>query len=225
MPMQTRRLRAFAFAAGLACLFVSAWASADPPSRVARLGYTSGAVSFSPAGENDWVEATINRPLTTGDRLWADAGARAELQVGGAMLRMSAGTSVAVLESRRQHRPAAVDAGHVEPARAPARARPDHRDRHAQSRLHRAPTRRVPDRRGCRRQCYGHLRAQGPGRRLWRRALRTSSTRASRIASRAPACATTSCSPSPDTTSSIAGRWIATAATTHRSPRAMFRRT
>ena len=97
MQMQTRRLRAFAFAAGLACLVVSAWASADPPSRVARLGYTSGAVSFSPAGENDWVLAAVNRPLTTGDRLWADAGARAELQVGGAMLRMSAGTSVAVL--------------------------------------------------------------------------------------------------------------------------------
>jgi hypothetical protein len=57
----------------------------------------SGAVSFSPAGENDWVQATINRPLTTGDRLWADAGARAEIQVGGAMIRMNAGTAVSVL--------------------------------------------------------------------------------------------------------------------------------
>ena len=51
----------------------------------------TGAVSFSPAGENDWVQAPINRPLTTGDRLWADAGARAEIQVGGAMIRMNAG--------------------------------------------------------------------------------------------------------------------------------------
>ena len=57
----------------------------------------TGAVSFSPAGENDWVQATINRPLTTGDRLWADAGARAEIQVGGAMIRMNAGTGVSVL--------------------------------------------------------------------------------------------------------------------------------
>ena len=47
---------------------------ADPPSRVARLGYITGAVSFSPAGENDWVQAALNRPLTTGDRLWVDAG-------------------------------------------------------------------------------------------------------------------------------------------------------
>jgi len=97
MQMQPLRLRAFAFVAGVAVLAFSGWASADPPSRVARLGYMTGAVSFSPAGENDWVQATINRPLTTGDRLWADAGARAEIQVGGATIRMNAGTGVSVL--------------------------------------------------------------------------------------------------------------------------------
>src|SRR6185436_307151 len=70
---------------------------ADPPSRVARLGYMAGPVSLSPAGENDWVQATINRPLTTGDRLWADAGARAEIQVGGAMIRMHPGTALSIL--------------------------------------------------------------------------------------------------------------------------------
>jgi hypothetical protein len=57
----------------------------------------SGTVSFSPAGEDDWVQATVNRPLTTGDRLWADAGARTEIQIGGAMVRMNAGTSVSIL--------------------------------------------------------------------------------------------------------------------------------
>jgi hypothetical protein len=40
---------------------------ADPPSRVARLAYLRGAVSFVPAGENDWVEAQLNRPLFSGD--------------------------------------------------------------------------------------------------------------------------------------------------------------
>jgi hypothetical protein len=97
MQMQALRFRVFAFVAGAIVLAFSGWASADPPSRVARLGYMTGAVSFSPAGENDWVQATINRPLTTGDRLWADAGGRAEIQVGGAMIRMSAGTSVSIL--------------------------------------------------------------------------------------------------------------------------------
>jgi len=97
MHMQPLRLRLFAFVAGVAVLAFSGWASADPPSRVARLGYTAGAVGFSPAGEDDWVEATVNRPLTTGDRLWTDARARAEIQVGGAMIRMSADSGVTIL--------------------------------------------------------------------------------------------------------------------------------
>ena len=97
MQMQPLRLPVLAFVAGIAVLAFSGSASADPPSRVARLGYMTGAVSFSPAGESDWTQATINRPLTTGDRLWADAGARAEIQVGGAMIHMNAGTGVSVL--------------------------------------------------------------------------------------------------------------------------------
>ena len=97
MPTSAFRLRVFAFVAGIAVSVVCAAASADPPSRVARLGYTSGAVSLSPAGENDWVLATINRPLVNGDRLWADAGARAELQDGGALIRLNSNTGVSVL--------------------------------------------------------------------------------------------------------------------------------
>ena len=91
--------RALAFVVGLTIIAFSPWAAADPPSRVARLGYMAGAVSFSPAGENDWVRATLNRPLGPGDRLWTDTDgrARAEIQVGGAMIRMAGGTSLAVL--------------------------------------------------------------------------------------------------------------------------------
>ncbi len=97
MQIQSLRLRTVALVAGVAALACSGWAGADPPSRVARLGYMTGAVSFSPAGEDEWVRAMNNRPLTSGDRLWADAGARAELQVGGAMIRIGAGTGVSVL--------------------------------------------------------------------------------------------------------------------------------
>jgi hypothetical protein len=97
MQMQTLRLRSFAIATCAAILAFSGIANADPPSRVARLGYMTGEVSFSPAGENDWARAAINRPLTTGDRLWADRGSRAEMQVGGAMIRMNAGTGVSIL--------------------------------------------------------------------------------------------------------------------------------
>jgi hypothetical protein len=97
MQMQALRLRTLAFAAGIAVLGFSGWASADPPSRVARLGYVTGAVSFSPGGEDDWVRATINRPLTTGDRLWADRSARAEIQIGGAVIRLNGATGVSIL--------------------------------------------------------------------------------------------------------------------------------
>ena len=97
MKTQLRRFHAIAVGAGLAILAFSGLAFADPPSRVARIGYMTGAVSFSPAGEEDWLQATINRPLTTGDRVWADAGSRAEIQVGGATLRMSATTEVSIL--------------------------------------------------------------------------------------------------------------------------------
>lgn len=90
-------LRALAYVAGIAMLAIGTLASADPPSRVARLGYISGAVSFSPAGENDWVHAVINRPLTNGDRLWSAARARAEIQIGGVVVRMGADTGLSIL--------------------------------------------------------------------------------------------------------------------------------
>ncbi len=97
MQTQALRLRAITYITGLAALAFSGWAGADPPSRVARLGYVAGAVSFSPAGENDWVQAMINWPLGPGDRLWTDVDARAEIQVGGAMIRMNSATGTAVL--------------------------------------------------------------------------------------------------------------------------------
>jgi hypothetical protein len=57
-------------------LIASGAALADPPSRVARLAYAEGAVSFSPAGDGEWVRAIVNRPLVTGDRLWSDSDGR-----------------------------------------------------------------------------------------------------------------------------------------------------
>ena len=69
----------------------------DPPSRVARMNYTEGSVSFQPGGEGDWVTAVVNRPLTTGDNLWTDQGARAELHVGSTAIRLAPETSLTFL--------------------------------------------------------------------------------------------------------------------------------
>ena len=69
----------------------------DPPERVARLSFLRGAVSFQPAGESDWVPAAINRPMTTGDKLWADMDSRAELHIGSAAIRLDGNTGFSFL--------------------------------------------------------------------------------------------------------------------------------
>jgi hypothetical protein len=69
----------------------------DPPSRVARLSQVDGSVSFEPAGTDDWVTAVVNRPMTTGDKLWADQDSRAELHLGSASIRLGANTGFSFL--------------------------------------------------------------------------------------------------------------------------------
>ena len=66
----------------------------DPPARAARLDYVSGQVSIQPSGVDDWVAASINRPMTSSDKIWTDRESRAEVQLGGAALRMNEQTSV-----------------------------------------------------------------------------------------------------------------------------------
>jgi hypothetical protein len=75
---------------------------ADPPSRVARLNFIQGSVSFQPAGTSDWLDANPNRPLTTGDQLWADQDSRGELNLGGSVLRISGQTAVSFLNLNDQ---------------------------------------------------------------------------------------------------------------------------
>ena len=70
----------------------------DPPSRVARLDYMDGSVSFQPGGENEWVTAVLNRPLVTGDNLWADEDSRAEVHIGSTALRLGPKTGITLLE-------------------------------------------------------------------------------------------------------------------------------
>ena len=69
----------------------------DPPTRAARLSYTGGSVSFAPAGSDEWVNAVVNRPMTTGDKLWADQGGRAELRVDSYAIRLGEQTGFSFL--------------------------------------------------------------------------------------------------------------------------------
>jgi hypothetical protein len=61
---------------------------ADPPSRVGRISVMQGNVSFQPATVNDFSAAEVNYPLTTGDRLYTDSGALAEIQIGNLTARL-----------------------------------------------------------------------------------------------------------------------------------------
>ena len=222
MQLQSLRLPKLALVAGLAALAFSGWALADPPSRVARLGDMTGAVSFSPAGESDWVQAMVNRPLTNGDRLWSDAGARAEIQVGGAMIRMSAGTGVSVLNLDDQITQLQLSQGtlnvrvrRLDPNQVFEVDTPNLAFTLRQPGEYRIDV--DPDgsattivvRRG-----QGEVYGEGA-------AYVIDSRQPYRFA--APACATTSCSTRRASTNSTAGRPIATAAMTIRYPHATSR--
>jgi hypothetical protein len=84
-------------AASLFTFSSPARADDDPPGRVARLNYIQGSISFQPGGETDWVQANPNRPLTTGDNLWADKNSRGELHIGSSSIRIASETGITFL--------------------------------------------------------------------------------------------------------------------------------
>jgi hypothetical protein len=79
-------------------------ASMDPPGRVARLNLAEGPVSFAsgdvqgnPQGDSGWMAAVLNRPMTSGDRLWTGPRARSELHIGSTAVRLGEQTSLDLL--------------------------------------------------------------------------------------------------------------------------------
>src|SRR6201994_4679633 len=69
----------------------------DPPSRVARISFLDGTVSFQPGGQGEWGSAAQNRPVTVGDKLWTDQSSRAELQIGAASIHIGSMTALSFL--------------------------------------------------------------------------------------------------------------------------------
>src|SRR5579863_9943233 len=65
----------------------------DPPSRVARIAYLNGSVSYEPASVDTWGDAPLNYPMTTGDNLYTDDGARAVLRIGQNSIRLNSDTN------------------------------------------------------------------------------------------------------------------------------------
>jgi uncharacterized protein DUF6600 len=72
-------------------------AATDPPGRVARVNFLEGTAAMQAAGVEGWTDDLLNRPLTSGDRVWIDEGSRAEMHVGSTALRLGSRTAVQVL--------------------------------------------------------------------------------------------------------------------------------
>jgi len=69
----------------------------DPPTRVARLSFVDGSVSFQPGGQGDWAQAMRNRPVSIGDKIWSDNNSRAEIQAGDASVHLASMTALSFL--------------------------------------------------------------------------------------------------------------------------------
>jgi hypothetical protein len=72
----------------------AAAAESDPPARVGRASLVEGDVAYLRDG--DWVPLPLNWPITTGARLSAAPGARAELRVGSTAMRLAGATEVEI---------------------------------------------------------------------------------------------------------------------------------
>ena len=94
-------IRSHGWLAGLLLLALApaatAGAQTDAPSgRVGRLSFLSGSVSLQVSGDSQWSDASINYPLSTGDRIYVDQGGRAEIEFGDITLRLSDATDVTI---------------------------------------------------------------------------------------------------------------------------------
>ena len=63
-------------------------ALAEPPSRVGRLTYLHGEVSFFMDRDDGWQRAAINFPVTSENSLWTENGGRVEVRIGSSALRI-----------------------------------------------------------------------------------------------------------------------------------------
>lgn len=75
----------------------------DPPGRVGRLSEVQGQVWLFHPDEGEWLAAERNRPLTSGDRLATDGGARTEVRIGSTTLRLDGATEIEVLRLDDDH--------------------------------------------------------------------------------------------------------------------------
>jgi hypothetical protein len=75
----------------------------DPPERAGRVSDVSGQVWVYSPDNGDWVAAVLNGPLTAGDRIATDPGARAEVQVGSTTVRLDGSSELEIVNLDADH--------------------------------------------------------------------------------------------------------------------------
>jgi hypothetical protein len=95
---RTTKLLAVFVGISLVSLGSVAHAQGEPPSRVGRLAFVDGTVSFHDDEQSGWTKAVVNTPLTTGDALWTEPNARSEVSLAGTRIRMEGGTELGVAQ-------------------------------------------------------------------------------------------------------------------------------
>lgn len=78
-------------------------ALADPPARVGRIAYVEGDVSFLNTANDDSIAAQLNWPVTSQNLIATGRGARAEVQVGSASVRLDSGSELEVTQLDDDH--------------------------------------------------------------------------------------------------------------------------
>ena len=91
----------------------SAAPTGDPPARVGWLSNLSGSVSFHSASQDQWVTATQNYPVATGDAVWTQPQAAASVMVDSTRLALSGGTELTAQEIDQSTITAALSQGEV----------------------------------------------------------------------------------------------------------------
>uniref|UniRef100_UPI003855D8D7 DUF6600 domain-containing protein n=1 Tax=Ideonella sp. A 288 TaxID=1962181 RepID=UPI003855D8D7 len=100
--LATRWLLGFGLGLLAAVALLPGLAAAQPadagawPARVGRLAEVQGVVWLFDRDEGQWTQVQRNRPLTTGDRLSTERGARAELRIGSTTLRLDGDTDLSL---------------------------------------------------------------------------------------------------------------------------------
>ncbi len=87
--------------------------TSDPPARVGWLSNLSGSVSFHSASQDQWVTATQNYPVASGDAVWTQPQAAASVMVDSTRLALNGGTELTAQEIDQATITAALSQGEI----------------------------------------------------------------------------------------------------------------